>query len=133
MKAIFSIIGLLVLAFVLMLVLHACGVVGTVATAPGRVINKTLETDNIIGNYEWFYDVNAKFDSRVAQIKDETKVLDGVTDPAEHSRVQNDLSAMRQSCRDLATKYNANSEKANKSIFKSHGLPETLSMTDCEA
>ena len=35
----------------------------TVATAPSRVINKTLQTDNIIFNYERFFDVIAHYTS----------------------------------------------------------------------
>lgn len=123
----------IVCGFVLYLMAHALGVVGTVATAPGRVINKTLGTENIISSYEWFYDVNAQFDSRVGQIREHAALVKAEGDGKERSRLQIELSAMRQSCRDLATKYNANSEKANKSLFKSRGLPETLSTTTCEA
>ena len=127
--------GLFVIAagFLLFGVLHVAGVVGTVATAPGRVVNKTLGTDNIISSYEWFYDTNAQFDSRRGQIKAHAALTTAEEDAKERARLNIELGAIRQSCRDLATKYNANSEKANKSIFKSHGLPELLKLNDCEA
>ena len=127
--------GLFVLAagFLLFGALHVLGVIGTAATAPGRVANKTLGTDNIISSYEWFYDTNAQFDSRRGQIKAHAALAKAEEDPKERSRLNIELAAMRQSCRDMATKYNANSEKANKSIFKSRGLPETLNINDCEA
>jgi len=126
--------GLFVLAagFLLFGALHVLGVIGTAATAPGRVVNKTLGTDNIISSYEWFYDTNAQFDSRRGQIKAHITLTKAEQDPKERSRLNIELSAMRQSCRDMATKYNANSEKANKSIFKSRGLPETLQLNECE-
>lgn len=119
--------------FLLYLGLHVLGVVGTAATAPGRVVSKTLGTDNIIASYEWFYDANAQFEARRGQIRTHVGLAGAEKDAAERSRLNVEIAAMRQSCRDLATKYNANSKKANKSLFKSRGLPETLSITDCEA
>lgn len=103
-----------------------------VATAPGRVVNKTFETDNIITSYEWFYDTNAKYEARVAQVREYVEYLKAETDPKEKVRLRTDVAAVRASCRDLVTKYNANSEKANKSLFKSNNLPQTLSIQPCE-
>lgn len=123
----------IVLGLLLFGALHIAGVLGTAASAPGRVVNKTLGTDNIISSYEWFYDTNAQFDARRGQIKAHAALAKTEEDAKERSRLNIELGAMRQSCRDLATKYNANSEKANKSIFKSRGLPETLQLNECEA
>lgn len=122
----------ILVGFALFALMHALGVIGSVASAPGRVVNKTLQTENILSSYEWFYDTNAQFDSRKGQVKAHGVLLAGEQDAKERSRLNIELSAMRQSCRDLATKYNANSEKANKSIFKSRGLPETLNLNECE-
>lgn len=123
-------------ALVAGLLLYLCasllGVFGSVATAPGRVVSKTLETDNILASYEWFYDANAQYDSRRGQIRAHAGLIAAEQDAKERSRLNVELSAMRQSCRDLATKYNANSEKANKSLFKSRGLPEFLPINACE-
>jgi len=116
--------------FVLGLTLHFLGVFTTVATAPGRVLTKTLGTDNIIQSYEWFYDVDAAYKARMGQVTEFTSLLSEV-DGGEATRVRIELGAMRQTCRDLATKYNANSEKMNKAIFKGWSLPETLSMENC--
>jgi len=126
--------GLFVLAagFLLLGALHVLGVIGTAATAPGRVVNKTLGTDNIIASYEWFYDTNAQWDARRNQITAHAALVKQEADPKERSRLNVELAAMRQSCRDMATKYNANSAKANKSIFKSRGLPEAINLSDCE-
>lgn len=122
----------ILVGFVLFALLHALGVISSVASAPGRVVNKTLQTENILSSYEWFYDTNAQFDSRKGQVKAHAGLLAGEQDAKERSRLNIELGAMRQSCRDLVTKYNANSEKANKSIFKSRGLPETLNLNECE-
>lgn len=112
--------------------LNAIGVFNTVATAPGRVINKTLQTDNIIFNYERFFDVNAQYTSRVAQINEYKPVLAGEADPAEKARLRTELSAMKQSCRELANGYNADAQKLNRSLFRDNKLPEQLDVTACE-
>lgn len=123
---------ILVTGSLLYMAAHALGVFGAVVTAPGRVVNRTFGTDNIIASYEWFYDVNAQYEARRGQIAGHEKLIAPEQDKQERSRLNIELAAMRQSCRDLATKYNANSEKANKSLFKSRNLPESLSINNCE-
>lgn len=107
------------------------GLFTTVATAPGRVITKTLQTDNIIQSYEWFYDVDAAYKARHGQVVQYKSIYQSETDKDEKYRIRTELAAMQQTCRDLATKYNANSEKMNKSIFKGWALPDTLSQSNC--
>lgn len=118
----------------------SCGLYSTwsnstaaVTSAPGRVISKTLETNNIIQNYESFFDRNANYTARMNQIKEQSAYLKAETDPAEKVRLRTELSAMRMSCREIAASYNADSEKQNRSIFKSRGLPPVLSVEDCDA
>ncbi len=96
-----------------------------VATAPGRVLDRALETGNIIHNYEWFHDTHAAYLSRRNQIASYKKV-------ATDSQALLELQAMRQSCRDLVTKYNANSTKTNRSIFKGRDAPSELDLNTCE-
>lgn len=127
-----SVLVLTVMALLVYLIAHAAGVVGTVASAPGRVVNKTLGTDNIITSYEWFYDTNAQITARKGQIRAHQKLAVDETDKREKSRLMLEMSAMQQSCRDMTTKYNANSQKANKSLFKSNSLPESFPDNACE-
>lgn len=103
----------------------------SVATAPSRVISKTLETDNIIQSYEWFYDVNSQYITRHSQVSQYKDILGSETDQAEKRKLRIDLGAMQHSCRTLANNYNANSLKMNKSIFKGWSLPDTLDATNC--
>lgn len=112
--------------------LNLIGTFNTVATAPGRVINKTLETNNIIFNYERFFNVNANYKSRVAQIEEYRPLIAGETDPAEKARLRTELSAMKQSCRELANGYNADAGKMNRSLFRDRDLPEQLDVAACE-
>lgn len=110
----------------------ALGTIGYVLSTGGRLISKTLDTNNIIQSYEWFHDVNGNVQARVAQIKNfKTLVGQAVNDPAEGSRLRIELSAIQQSCRDMTTKYNAQSGKVNKTIFK-NGVPDRLEPSICE-
>ena len=105
----------------------------TVASAPARVIERTLETGNIISNYEWYHDANGMYKSRVAQIKSKKgDIADPSNDAQEKYRLRIELSAMQQSCRDLANKYNANAIKTNRSIFMGREAPTELNPSNCE-
>lgn len=104
----------------------------SVASAPSRVINRTLQTENIIFNYERFFDVNASFTSRVAQVNQYKDFLASETDPTEKINLRTEMAAMQQSCRELATSYNADSQKMNRSLFRDSDLPYTLNISECE-
>jgi hypothetical protein len=110
----------------------AMGLFSKVVSTPGRVISKTLDTDNVIQSYEWFYDVDAAYKARLSQVNQYKSFMSGEEDKSERYRIRIELAAMQQTCRDLATKYNANSEKMNKSIFKGWELPDTLQIRNCD-
>lgn len=114
------------------------GVFTSVVTAPGRVINKTLETDNIIYNYEWFHDTSRAFGARVNQIASHKRAM--ATIPlvdqqsiAELNRYRIEIEGMRQSCRDMAARYNANASKVNRNIFMGTSVPPLLIIETCDA
>lgn len=104
----------------------------TVATAPSRVINQTLETNNIIASYDWFFAVNAQYNSKVAQLTQQKQFLADELDPAEKQKLRMEVSAIQQSCRELSNNYNANSEKMNMSFFRDKDLPSALDEKACE-
>lgn len=123
-------------AAVLILGPGACGLYSafsSATSAPGRIVWRTLQTDNILQNYESFFDRNAAYNARLGQIKEQAAVLASEADVDERARLRVEVSAMRMSCREIATSYNADSEKQNRSLFKSRGLPPTLSMENCDA
>lgn len=105
----------------------------TTVSAPGRVINRTLSTDNILQNYNQFFDRNANYNVRLKQITDNKADLAAETDPDEKYRLRTELKAVRYSCRELAASYNADSQKLTAAPFKSHKLPYTLNMEACDA
>jgi len=104
----------------------------TVATAPGRVISKTLETNNIINNYEWFHDAHGVYRARLAQVAQYKKFAANTTDQREKARIRIDLAGVQQSCRDLSAQYNANATKSNRSIFMGKTAPDRLPENACE-
>ena len=103
-----------------------------VATAPLRVVNKTMETDNIIENYEWFYDTHHQIKARVNQIKQHKDFLSSETDRDEIRKLRIEMAGMQQSCRDMVEKYNSHSKKMNREIFKAKNLPHQLDINVCE-
>jgi hypothetical protein len=120
-----------ILALVLLL---ACVSLFYLMSAPSRVLNRTMQTDNIIQSYEWFHDTHNSFMARVAQIKSHQRAMKLAGDDADRQdRYRIEVEAMRQSCRDMAARYNANSTKINKSIFKGRTAPARLNLSECEA
>lgn len=99
---------------------------------PGRVITKTFDADNMINNYEFFYDANNQVKARVGQIQGHKTIIADNSDASEKPRLRIELGAMQQSCRDLVGKYNANAIKANRSIFKGTAAPDSLNPSICE-
>lgn len=103
----------------------------SIISAPGRVLRDTLQTQNIIDNYEMFFDLNAGFERRVADIRSYKEMMVGVTgDEAQRQRIE--LKGLQQTCRDLVTRYNAATAKMNRGVFKDSDLPYTLNLADCE-
>ncbi len=97
-----------------------------------NVVAKTVDANHVLQSYEWFYDVDAQVKSRTQQIEGHMHLVMTEADPEERRRLRLELAAMQQSCRDLTSKYNANSEKMNKGIFRNHGLPASIDMMACE-
>lgn len=93
---------------------------------------KTYNADNIIHNYNWFYEYNAQFNIRTNQIKTYKSYLKDESDKKEQRRLRTELNGMQQACRNLVEKYNAASTKINTAVFKGDSLPSKLSINRCE-
>ena len=102
----------------------------SIMTAPGRVITKTMDTNNIISNYEMFFDLNAGYTRRIADINTHKGAVAAATGD-EKNRLNIELLGMQQTCRDLVVRYNAESRKLNKELFKSNNLPADLDINTC--
>lgn len=122
---------LVVVMAVVGIVLNYVGVFSTVARAPGQIIERTLEPDNVIYNYEWFHDNWAAYRAKLAQIETHKELIVDTPPGSEKNRLAVEIAAMRQKCRSIAEQYNANATKTNRSIFMGREAPETLDAQAC--
>lgn len=132
MKIFLWVIGGFGALFAIGLAFNVLNTASSVATAPGRVVQQTMQTDNIINNYEWFHQAHANYQSRLRQIVSHRQFYNAETNPAEKSRLRMEMSAMQQSCRELATTYNARATMTNRSIFMGREAPTELNSAACE-
>ncbi len=106
--------------------------VGNMITKPMQLVNKTMETANIIHNYEWFHDMHASWQAKVGQVKSHAALINETTDKNEITKLRIERAGIQQLCRTLVTSYNAASSKINRKIFKGGSLPDELDMASCE-
>jgi len=113
-------------------------VTGVFSSAKG-VMDRTLDPDNIIYNYEWFHSKNQAYISYKAQKTELKQQLSGFKDLAgansrewsraereAYTQINNQLMGVAQHVRDIAAEYNARTGMANREIFKSGDLPDSL-------
>lgn len=106
-------------------------------TASG-VIERTADPDNVIANYEWFkrqvQDVKA-IDGRVALTSLQVEAFEKSAGPRdkwtfedkqEHARLNSIVLGLESQRTSMVAEYNARSQMANRTLFKTNDLPETL-------
>lgn len=132
------------------LMLFGCvGIVGSVFgfianpfRQAARVVEKTIDADNVIANYEWFKqrheDIQA-IDSKITESEAAVAMFSEAAgeranwhreDREEHSRLSAVVLGLKQQRADLAAEYNARSRMVNRSIFKAGDveLPERIEL-----
>jgi len=104
----------------------------------GRVVNKTIDADNVLGNYEWFKRQAADYGAFDAKIATAQAAVDSFVaaagprtawtfeDKQESARLNSVLQGLKSQKAGIAAEYNARSQMLNRSIFKSNDLPESL-------
>lgn len=127
----------MVLFWVVVAILVLCGVfaVRLVFVAPNAavgVVEKTLDPNNIVHKYEWFFDTAGAINARVAQVTAHKQLVAAETSSQEKNRLRIELAGQQQSCRDMVQSYNANAAKVNVAIFKTAATPVTFSPSICE-
>lgn len=118
--------------FVVLVLFGIGGWIFSLLSQPARIISKTFDADNVITNYEWYHDANNQVIARVAQIKGHKRIIADNTDNGEKMRLRIELAAIQQSCRDLVGRYNANTTKINRDIFRGRSAPESINPSTCE-
>ncbi len=102
------------------------------------VIDKTINADNAIYNYEWFKEKAEKIKAYEIQIKQaHTAVVDfeasagdrknwDFQDKQEDSRLRSIELGLRQQLENSIAEYNARSKEANRNIFKNGLFPASF-------
>ena len=136
-------VGMIFLKFgipliVLVLILGGLGWVFGIFGQGAKIIEKTMDADNVIQNYEWFEQTYDDFKATNKKIETAKQTIQRFEESAgprkewtfedktEHSRLQSILMGLENYCADIVSKYNARSRMINRKLFKSKGLPEKL-------
>lgn len=141
-KVFFLMVGIILLVWLigtvfgfLSLPFHA---VSNVQETGHDIIDKTINADNVLYNYEWFkqqYEDYKSFSSKITTAATAVETFKqeagprsgwGFQDTAEYNRLNSVLLGLKQTRNDLVAEYNAKSKMVNRAIFKTHDLPETL-------
>jgi len=115
-------------------VLWTCGIVGT----PAKVLEKTLDPDRVIYNYEWFgsaYQHVRALDQQIVDAQQAVTAFETAAgartgwdynDKQEDARLHAILDGLRQQRHTEAAEYNARSAQKTRNFTKSDNLPERL-------
>ena len=102
------------------------------------IIDKTLNAENTIYNYEWFKQQYESYLAIKAKIVETESAIENFKieagprsqwnyyDTNEFNRLNSVLLGLRQILNDLVAEYNARSKMVNRAIFKTGDLPATL-------
>jgi hypothetical protein len=120
------------------IVICIIGWVLKVGSQGGKIIEKTVNADNVIYNYEWFHsayediqatDIKIKnSETQIAQFKSEAgdRANWDFSDKEEYSRLNSVLLGLQNYRQDVVAKYNARSKMVNRKIFKGQTAPEEV-------
>lgn len=112
--------------------------VGYIGNQANRVFEKTFDADNMVGNYEWFkqqyqdikaYDVKItasqlSFDTFLNSAGDRKTWT--FEDKQEYNRQNTVINALKIQRASMVAEYNARASMANRNIFRTNDLPESL-------
>lgn len=139
-----KILGIIVLAAVLILVgrlvLFPLFVARKIIDAATGVVERTLDPDNVIYNYEWFklkYEGYLATENKIENAKAALETFKADAGPRdkwsfedknESSRLSSVLLGLQNYIEDIKAEYNAKSRMVNRSIFKAGDkvLPERI-------
>jgi hypothetical protein len=132
-----KIIGYILLAAASVLVLSYCGMALNVAMQPARIVQKTLDADNVLYNYEWFRNQYADIQTWQQRVDNKHAELNAFLasvgprdtwksqDRNYFASLSSQITGLNNQLIAMKATYNANASKANRSIFMA-GLPEVI-------
>lgn len=105
---------------------------------PFAVVGKVTNPDNIIYNYEYFYNQSEAYSAINRKIATATKSVSNFKqdagprkewtfeDKTEMSRLRSIADGLTYQCNDIVADYNAKAKQATRSIFKTNSTPYRL-------
>lgn len=129
---------LLVLFVAITVVVGIAGFVLNPFRQAGRIVDKTIDADNVLYNYEWFKQqfrsvgaIDKKIvaqEKAVSSIKSQLGLRSEWTrdDRIEHDRLASIVTGLEQQRADMVATYNARAAMANRQIFMGSDCPEHL-------
>jgi len=132
------IVILAVFGIVMKVVLFPLWFVGTVADSGKKIIEKTIDADNVINNYEWFKQTHENIiaiDGKITNAEMDLSNFNAAAGPRkewtfedknEFSRLMSVATGLRNHREDVKSKYNARSKMLNRKLFKDKNLPHQI-------
>jgi hypothetical protein len=138
MRNFLIVIGVISL-FVAMSVLGVmCHIANTAVDSATGVVDKTLDSNNVIYNYEFFKSMKQDIDATTRQIADAQHAVDSFDaqfktrhdmdrdDKQESERLHSVLLGLQQERLNQVATYNARAQMANRNIFRTNDLPSHI-------
>ena len=139
LKVILGFIGLLALVLVVKIVVLPLFVADQVVESGKGVVSKTLDSDNVIFNYENFHNLYQGAKQQAANIQNTDKSIQNLKDTygepstwneetqKENQHLQENKDGYLLMYQKIVSEYNADSAKLNRKLFKDKNLPAELS------
>jgi hypothetical protein len=138
MKAFLIAVGVMALFAATLVVCETCHVTGSVVDSANGVLDKTLDPNNVIYNYEFFKQSYQDIQALTAKIIDAQKAVSSFDsqfqsrkemdreDKLESERLHAILTGLQQERQTEVAQYNARASEANRNIFKSNDVPNHI-------
>jgi cell shape-determining protein MreC len=142
MKAFGWILGGFAVMVMLIVAANVLFVADTANRSAKGVITKTLDSDNVIQNYEWFKQTKQDYETakanltvakkQVAELKQTPREKMDWSDKSALDKAQTTVTGQVAHVNQLAADYNARSKMTNRSIFKAGDveLPTSLELVN---
>ncbi len=102
------------------------------------IVERTMNADNVLYNYEWFHARVADYDSATRQVQQKQHDMSVFLESAgprntwnyatqqEYNQLNVELSGLRAQRTNIANEYNSHVGMTNRNLFRSRSLPEQL-------
>lgn len=131
-------VGALISSFILVCILFFAGIISYPISQGMEIGRRTLSAENVIYNYEWFYNQNAEYETTRINLRNYEQELNRFLANAgprsswdlltvrEESRLRVEVNGFRAHLTSIASEYNAHAQMANRGWLRSRNLPASL-------